>query len=211
MNDMYIYGVAKFQQGFLTYNGTKLVQPIYNELDQNLNYCFREIGIAYPKFFKMDPISKTGFLCAEILVRHFPEIKNPEPYKVGVLINTCSGSSDSDSRFQETISSHDNYFPSPGVFVYTLPNIVIGEICIRHGFKGENLCLISSKSDSKLMHINMKSWFSQGFTDYCICGWIDAKENQSAATLLLIGKDQKNSLAECTIENINMFCASDLS
>ena len=38
---------------------------------------------------------------------------------------------------QRTIADPDNYYPSPAVFVYTLPNIATGEIAIRNGFHGE--------------------------------------------------------------------------
>jgi 3-oxoacyl-[acyl-carrier-protein] synthase-1 len=36
-----------------------------------------------------------------------------------------------------TISDPDNYYPSPALFVYTLPNIVTGELAIRHRLYGE--------------------------------------------------------------------------
>ena len=40
-------------------------------------------------------------------------------------------------RFQETIQHADSYYPSPALFVYTLPNIVTGEIAIRNKYYGE--------------------------------------------------------------------------
>jgi len=208
MSKIYIYGVAKYENGLLSFNQKQLVKTESGELEQSLNICYKELGIMYPKFFKMDSISKTGFLCAEILVQQFPEVKEGDLNQVGVLINSCSGSLDSDSKFQNTISEKDNYFPSPGVFVYTLPNIVIGEICIRHGFKGENLCLISSVPEARLMQVNLKSWFQQDSTNYCIGGWIDAKENVSLATLFLVGRDSDKSIAEWTEENIRKFCST---
>ena len=40
---------------------------------------------------------------------------------------------------------------SPALFVYTLPNIVIGEICIRHHFKGENAFFVFKQFDGTFM------------------------------------------------------------
>jgi hypothetical protein len=81
--------------------------------------------------------------------------------------------------------------PSPAVFVYTLPNIVIGEISIRFGFKGENrLYLCNSFSKEELFErVNLlKS--NMDFKN-CLCGFIDVKgDNDFYAEMYLVSDCQ---------------------
>lgn len=108
-----------------------------NTTDANLflKEIYKFIGLNYLKFFKMDHLSKLGFLASEILLKDIPK----ENLECMNLFLACSCSSlDSDIEYQKTIKDKENYFPSPSVFVYTLPNIVIGEIAIRFGIHGDN-------------------------------------------------------------------------
>ncbi len=205
MTDKYIYSVVSYQNGAFSFNGDSLIESSLINTEEKLNECYQKLGISYPKFFKMDPISKTGFLCSELLVKNNPEFAKMVPSEIAVLVNTSSGSTDSDNRFQETIQNIDKYFPSPGLFVYTLPNIVIGEICIRHGFKGENLCLISERPDINQMSLNISAWLNSGLTEISICGWIEVRDNQSQAVLLLVGKDKEKSIADFTKDNLRFY------
>lgn len=94
----------------------------------------------YPKFFKMDPLSRAGFIASELLLKVSPK----EEYSV-LLFNTTSSLAD-DMAFQETIQNHDNWFPSPSLFVYTLPNIVTGEIAIRNHFQTETNFMVQAET-----------------------------------------------------------------
>ncbi|MBR2202225.1 MAG: hypothetical protein IJ894_16085, partial [Bacteroidales bacterium] len=98
---------------------------------------YRERCINYPKFHKMDKISKAGFLAVELAISALPKTLDKETTGV-VFFSDNNGSLPTDYIFEETIKDTDNFFPSPSIFVYTLPNILVGEICIRHGFKGES-------------------------------------------------------------------------
>lgn len=49
-----------------------------------------------------------------------------------------SASLDSDRRHQAIIDAGDGCGASPAVFVYTLPNIMLGQVAIKHGLKGES-------------------------------------------------------------------------
>jgi len=69
----------------------------------------------------MDNLSKLGFLTAELIFksRNIPDhIKGRE---FGVIIANSSSSLDTDIHYQDTISDSTSYYPSPSVFVYTLP------------------------------------------------------------------------------------------
>ena len=95
----------------------------------------------YPKYFKMDPLARVGFIASELLLKVSPK----EDYSV-LLFNATSSLAD-DIAFQETIQNHDNWFPSPALFVYTLPNIVTGEIAIRNHFQTETNFMVLHKED----------------------------------------------------------------
>ena len=89
-----------------------------------------EVG-DYPKFFKMDPLSRLGFMATELMKKQAPKAD------YGVLLFNRSSSMADDLAFQATIQDKDNWFPSPALFVYTLPNIVTGEIAIRNHYQTE--------------------------------------------------------------------------
>ena len=73
----------------------------------------------------------------------FPE-KVYKPEDIGVVLANANSSLDTDIKYFETVKD----IASPALFVYTLPNIVIGEICIRHNFKGENAFFIFEEFDA---------------------------------------------------------------
>ena len=60
------------------------------------------------------------------------------------LYITNSNSLDSDLKHQSGI---ENNAVSPAVFVYTLPNIVIGEISIKYKWKSEGVFFIDEEID----------------------------------------------------------------
>ena len=100
-----------------------------------LGYVYRDLHLNYPKFFKMDDLSKVGFLAVERLMIEYANLLDVKT--TGVVFFSKEASLPTDRHFEETICDTENFFPSPSIFVYTLPNIVCGEVCIRHGFQGE--------------------------------------------------------------------------
>lgn len=141
-----------------------------DSLPDFLNACYRWRGADYGKFFKMDSLCKVGWLAAELLADAVPS----ETKAVGVVLQNRSSSYDSDYQHQSAIQEPAACYPSPAVFVYTLPNIVIGEICIRHGYQGENALFVVPDFDAD---------FQAGYVNYllngqlvraCLGGWVEA-------------------------------------
>ncbi|MFY0253885.1 beta-ketoacyl synthase N-terminal-like domain-containing protein [Chitinophaga sp. 30R24] len=135
----------------------------------------------YPKFHKMDALSKLGWLAAEMLLKN-TDIASLPPEQVGIVLSNCSGSLDTDLRYFATIKD----FASPALFVYTLPNIVMGEISIRHGFKGENIFLVSDKFDTDLMSAYPAQLLATTPLQACICGWVEVMEQDYEVILFLL-------------------------
>lgn len=156
-----------------------------------LTSIYRELKVGYPKFFKMDNLSKTGLLAAELLLKETTIYGDVPKLKTGIFISNKSGSLDTDEAYQETLGNE--YFPSPSVFVYTLPNIVMGEIAIKHKLFGENTFFISENFDSQLVFDYVYQNFLETDMENALVGWIDYHHQQCAACLMLIQKqDEKN-------------------
>jgi hypothetical protein len=166
-------------------------------------YKFKNVG--YPKFFKMDNLSKLGFLAAEILLGKCFSGKSFVPEDTGIVIANSSSSLDTDFTYFDSIKDSSNYFPSPSVFVYTLPNIMIGEICIRHKITGESAFFISEKFDPEFIFNNVKSLFEMKKVQQCITGWVELMDNSYEAMLFFVEKNN-----EMTNENVK-FDAGNIS
>ena len=145
---------------------------------------YKYLNTAYPKFFKMDPLSMLGFISVEVLLNEL-ETDISGPRTACILVNSSS-SLEIDEKHQESISNREKYFPSPSNFVYTLPNIMAGEAAIKHKFLGENTVLISDSFDEKLIYDICDQAFATGFTDFCICGWVEQYGNKYESLLFLV-------------------------
>ena len=103
--------------------------------DKMLVELYRTYVGDYPKFFKMDTLSRLGFIAAELILKEY-RVQNTEYRPDAIILANRSASIKNDTDYLATITG-ENYYPSPALFVYTLPNIVTGEIAIRHHIQGE--------------------------------------------------------------------------
>ncbi|MCF6343021.1 MAG: beta-ACP synthase [Bacteroidales bacterium] len=145
------------------------------DLNTFIKKAFRHFKPKYPKFFKMDDISKLGFLAAEIMLANNSGTDFKEE-EIGVVLSNSQSTLITDSRFQESINEDTNFFPSPAVFVYTLPNIMIGEISIRHKLRGENAFFIFAAFNAGFLTDYINGLFFSRKIKACIGGWVDEKE-----------------------------------
>ncbi len=152
------------------------------------NGIYTKFALNYPKFHKMDNLCKLGFLTVELLLRDRDLKLKYSGDEAGIIFMNASSSLDSDRRHQETISGRENYFPTPSVFVYTLPNVVIGEICIRHKFYGEGNFLISEKFNPDFLVNYVEQLFLSDIIQFCITGWIEFNGNDFESLVFLIEK-----------------------
>ena len=165
-------------------------QPILNRNGDEtpwLTQIYRGIGINYPKFFKMDNLCKAGILATEILLNETAEnIPDVRPDWSIILINSAS-SLDDDRHYQVTIQQPGNYYPSPSVFVYTLANIVTGEIAIRHKIGGESSFYILPAFDrQRWLQIVAMCFRANPETRHLITGWVDYDEEKCDVQLFHI-------------------------
>ncbi len=125
----------------------------------------------YPKFYKMDMLSRLAFVASELLIVCDEENDDHNNDRAVVLFNHSS-SIIADRQYVKSIEI-DDFFPSPAAFVYTLPNITTGEIALRNGYHGETSFYILAERNEKLMQRMIKSTFIDRDIKSVIGGWID--------------------------------------
>ena len=144
----------------------------------------------------MDGLSKLGFIALEGLLKDKENRFEPCEDTAVICFNRSS-SLETDTNFQETISNDKNYFPSPSLFVYTLPNIVTGEMAIRNKYFGETSFYISEKFDEEqIMEIVENAFFDKS-TKRVIFAWIENYEEIHEVLMALISNE------ECDMEFTN--------
>jgi hypothetical protein len=156
-----------------------------SNLEEFLTAVYRHWEINYPKFHKMDLLSKLAFITAEKLM----EIKGVNPQDLAIVLSNQSSSIISDTAYQKSIQHADNYFPSPAVFVYTLANIMVGELCIKHKIAGENIVFITQdfEVDSIIDYTNIL--LENNLCKTCLCGRIDASADEYEAFFYVVEKE----------------------
>jgi len=129
---------------------------------------YKKIECNYPKFYKMDNLCKLSFLAGELLVKR-SKLSNIAPEKIALFFANSGSTIETDTKFIESLNS----IPSPAIFVYTLPNITIGELCIRHGWKGENMFLVQSHFNPQDLIDHAKYVIHEEIAHACILGWVE--------------------------------------
>jgi hypothetical protein len=148
-----------------------------------LTEIYKSLHIEYGKFYKMDRLSKAGFLAAEYLMREFDREEPKEDMAI-VLFNRSS-SLDADMRFRQTIDSPDNYYPSPSDFVYTLPNIVTGEIAIRNKIFGETAFYLLPEYQEDVIADIVNDFLATDGVNYVLAGWVEVSNGVDCRMRLL--------------------------
>ena len=146
-----------------------------------LTELYKQIIGNYPKYYKMDGLCRLGFVASELLLKaerdegSFTEDTNKTR---AIVFFNRSSSIVSDKKYLASIVEKDNYFPSPSVFVYTLPNIVTGEIAIRNGYHGETSFYILPHKNELLMQDIIETTFMDEQTTSILTGWLDYEDSE---------------------------------
>ncbi|MBL4745646.1 MAG: 3-oxoacyl-ACP synthase [Flavobacteriaceae bacterium] len=198
---LYIHNYCKIKNNSVNLNGEIIYSDKETEMTVFLKNVYHFLGLKYAKFFKMDSLSKIAFLTSEILVNN-AKITIKETNTAVVLSNNAS-SLDTDRKHQKSISDPDNYFPSPSVFVYTLPNIGIGEISIRHGLKSENVFFVFSQYNETVHYTYENSLIQSGKATTVLSGWTNVDDQSVDVFMYLIS--EKGSIPHSAKELIKLY------
>lgn len=148
--------------------------------EELLTQLYRKICGDYPKFFKMDNLAKAGFIGAELILK---DLAAEDKEGLTMIVSNRSASLETDLNYQKSV---ENSFPSPSLFVYTLPNIVLGEIAIRHKCYGEGLFLVSDHLDIENLMTLITSDFERDPSSKIVAGWIECMGGSCDMLLMLI-------------------------
>lgn len=172
--------------------------------------AYKNFEIDYPKFFKMDNLSKLAFLSAELLLKEVVQ-SNEQENDIALVFANRSSSLDTDVKYQGSIASKENYFPSPAVFVYTLPNICIGEISIKNNLKSENAFFVFEDFPAEFMMHYANNLLENEKAEKVLCGWTELyQENYRAVVYLVEKKPVNTSSQEHNIESIKQLYTNKL-
>lgn len=142
---------------------------------------YRALNAPNMKFFKMDDQCKLGYVAAEKLLQGID--LEYDTTRTALVLTNHAASLNTDLKHQQLLNAHE--VASPAVFVYTLPNIVSGEICIRHHIQGENTFFVQDSPDgfareyaALLLH--------RDIADRVVLGWCEVLGEHYAANFELL-------------------------
>jgi 3-oxoacyl-(acyl-carrier-protein) synthase len=129
------------------------------------------------RFARMDLMCRLGFMAAELLNADFDAMPGPLRDRLGVCVETFTGSLDTDIRFARK--------PRPSLFAYTLPSTVIGEVCIRFRLRGPVLCLVSPAPGAADALFEAAQWLRDGEAEMALCFSIEALNRETMDSISL--------------------------
>jgi hypothetical protein len=199
-NKTYIQSYITIQNNEIVLNGTSVFKIEPTNFADFAKQTYRNFDIQYPKFFKMDALSKLAFLGAELLLS--PITSSEAENNIALVLANKSSSLDTDVKYQESISDKENYYPSPAIFVYTLPNICLGEISIRHQLKSENSFFIFDVFNTEFMSNYSTILLNSDKADLVLCGWVEFFNDDYKAFLCTISKEENTKFTNETINTL---------
>lgn len=157
---------------------------------------YKNFDLNYPKFYKMDPLCKLAIVSSSILLNSVDVIDSD----MALLLSNKSSCIDVDLKHQDSISIDEESFASPANFVYTLPNIALGEISIKYKLRSENSFFIFEEFNPQFMIDYSNSLTKLNKSSSVLCGWVEIKENDYNAFMFLV---KPEAGIELTKENLN--------
>jgi len=194
----YITSYCTIAKGIISKNGQQVFAQD-GDIAAFLLAAYQHLQLNYPKFYKMDNLSKLGWLAAEVLLKDSFDKAAYQPEDTAVILANANSSLDDDLKYWDSIKDG----ASPSLFVYTLPNIVIGEICIRNHFKGEQALYIQPDYDAEFIAKQVSYLLDNNIQQACICGWVDVFEQDYKAVLFLIEKKKTDASIEFSAEQMS--------
>ena len=181
----------KLQDHRVWLNGTVEYVSDVESVGEFIRSVYRHYDIDYPKFSKMDNLCKLAFLSAEILLQGTDILQKYPGEEIAIILENASSSLEYDQKHQESIRDRNHYFPSPSVFVYTIPNIMVAEIALRHKVKGENAVFILEQFDPGFIYDYVSELFRNRQVNSCLSGWVECYGDRYQSFLFMIEQGDK--------------------
>ena len=179
-------------------NGKVVMRRDAGSEDSWFKQIYKQQELVYPKFYKMDVLSQAGYLASELIKRANPGIM--EAYaddEIALVFANASSSAETDRRFVQSYAGGGS--PSPSLFVYTLPNIVLGEIAILNKWYGENMFAVLPKF-APGFYLDYSEILLASGSRAVLCGWLEATAGCTDVFLFMV-EEQENG-TEFNAENL---------
>ncbi len=187
-NPYKIAAYCHIKQQRISLNGDIILENSEIDFPSFIKSVYKHFDTDYPKFFKMDNLSKLAFMAAEIIMR--PEKKGLENNQnIALVFSNRASSLDTDRKHEASIKDPNAYYPSPAIFVYTLPNICMGEISIRHQLNSENSFFIFDDFNAHYLSEYTNCLLQDVKAEKVLCGWVELDENTFEAFLYMVAKN----------------------
>lgn len=174
--------------------------------DNLLKDAYRSLEIDHPKFYKMDQLSKLGLLSVEYLIGKTKVNERYNDNEIALVFNNRDASAGSDIEHQKAFKIGH---ASPSIFVYTLPNIVLGEIAIRNKWYGEQICTVSDQPNIGPLYQQCLTLMNKRKAEAIILLNINSIEDKFEARTLLIEKDGNPEGVPFSMEMLNQIFEED--
>ena len=199
VSDTHISATCSIRNKAVCKNGETVFTSDEANIASFLVEIYKHFELNYTRFYKMDSLSKLGWLASELLLKDNFDKDKYSPAEVGIVFANANSSLDSDVKYMASVSD----IPSPALFVYTLPNIMIGEISIRNQFKGEAAFFVFESFDAGFIEQYVNNLFNNDIFKVCICGWVDVLGNDYKTVLFLLEKGK--GAIPFTADNMNKY------
>lgn len=181
----YISAYVIVKEGSFFKNGVQVHHAQTDELF--LNNAYTALALNYPKFYKMDALGKLGILTTDVLLKDIP-YQDYQPFETGIVLSNHNASIEADVNYFNSVSE----IPSPALFVYTLPNIVVGEISIRYRFKGENAFFVQENFEAEWLQFYVSDLLENQNLSACLAGWINVADGKYDAFIFYVEKIKRD-------------------
>jgi len=176
--EVYIQDYCHIRNNKIVLNGKTIFESNAEDFPSFIKAAYKAFNTDYGKFFKMDNLSKLAFIASDRL------LLDEREKRTALVFSNKAGSLDTDRKHQAAMER----YPSPAVFVYTLPNICLGEISIRHQLHSENAFFIFDRFNAAALFEYTTALFSAQKAVKALCGWVDVDKGKYDAFLYVVGK-----------------------
>ncbi len=180
--NFHIESYSQIRNQSVSLNGETIFKSAETEFNAFIKSAYKTLDTQYPKFFKMDQLSKLALIASDIL------LKTETDKNVALVLSNRASSLDTDRKHQASLQEQEPY-ASPAVFVYTLPNICLGEISIKNGLLSENSFFIFDTFNAEYLQIYAEHLLSTQKAKKVLCGWVDFDNGKYDAFLYVVAKN----------------------
>lgn len=196
---MSVLSTASLCDGLLVHNERTLARG-EGRPDDMLRTIYQTLDLSYPKFHKMDTASKLALLAVEPLVAEARQRGADIQERLGLLGLSNSGSNAVDAEHWSTFVHTGT--ASPALFVYTLPNIGLGEITIRHGIHGVSQCLLGRDAGRTGWMNALRTMHQRDGMRWIVLVWSDIFADRCEARAALLGPGDGRPADEATLRDL---------